>query len=551
MRKINFLLLTIILFSGCKSSDKTEDLTSTDVTKNESAGSTVWQADNGDGTYKNPVLFTDYSDPDVVKVGNDYYMTASSFNCVPGLPILHSKDLVNWQLITYAVDRLQPEEVFDSPQHGNGIWAPSFRYHDGEYYIYYGDPDYGIHMVKASDPKGPWSVPVVVESGKGLIDPCPLWDDDGNVYLVHAFAGSRAGTKSILVVKEMNAEGTKTLDNGVLVFDGHVNHTTVEGPKFYKRNGEYYIFAPAGGVTYGWQLVLRSKHVYGPYIAKVVMHQGNTDINGPHQGGWVETNSGESWFIHFQDRFTYGRVVHLQPMSWNDGWPLIGVDRNDDGIGEPVTNYPKPDVGGEFPVTTIPVSDEFNTPTLGVQWQWHANPQGKWGFSTGYLGFYRLNARVVPEHTKNLWEVPNLMLQKFPGPEFTATTKVNFHLTMNGEKVGLLVMGRDYFYLGIKKQNGINKLIYASCINAEQGEAEQVTEIKELQSDSIYLRVKVDIEGKGRFSFSNDGKVYEDIDKEFISREGKWIGAKVGLFSTAAEFTNNGGYSDIDWFRVE
>lgn len=550
-RFIFYTSLLIIVINACNPTDDLSSVKTIHDNLKDTNSSEIWQSDNGDGTYKNPILFTDYSDPDVVKVGNDYYMTASSFNCVPGLPILYSKDLVNWQLITYAVDRLQPEEVFDRPQHGNGIWAPSIRYHNGEYYIYYGDPDYGIHMVKATDPKGPWSVPVVVESGKGLIDPCPLWDDDGKVYLVHAFAGSRAGTKSILVIKEMNAEGTETLDKGVLVFDGHIDHTTVEGPKFYKRNGEYYIFAPAGGVTNGWQLVLRSKNVYGPYDTKVVMHQGNTDINGPHQGGWVETNSGESWFIHFQDRFAYGRVVHLQPMTWKNGWPLIGVDQNDDGIGEPVTNHPKPDVGGNFPITTIPVSDEFNIPSIGLQWQWHANPQGKWGFPTGHLGFYRLNARLMPEHARNLWDVPNLLLQKFPGQEFTATTKIKFHLNKDGEKIGLLVMGRDYFYLGIERMAGTNKLIYASCRNAEDGEPEQIQDIIELHADSILLQVKVNTEGKGRFTFSLDGEEFKDIDPEFIAREGKWIGAKVGLFSTATEFTNNGGYSDIDWFRVK
>jgi beta-xylosidase len=551
-RIIQYLFLSIlsVVFLSCDSGKKNGS--SSDLF-NESLSDTnpgIWQADNGDGTYKNPILFADYSDPDVVKVGSDYYMTASSFNCIPGLPILHSKDLVNWELIAYAVDRLHPEDEFDSPQHGNGIWAPSIRYHKGEYYIYYGDPDYGIHMVKASNPKGPWAEPILVEAGKGLIDPCPLWDDDGKVYLVHAFAGSRAGTKSILVVKEMNAAGTKTLDRGVLVFDGHEKHVTVEGPKFYKHNNEYYIFAPAGGVTYGWQLVLRSKNIYGPYEAKVVMHQGNTDINGPHQGGWVETNTGESWFIHFQDRFSYGRVVHLQPMTWNEGWPLIGIDQNNDGIGEPVASHKKPDVGGAFPTTGIPVSDEFNTTKIGLQWQWHANVQGKWGFPTGQ-GFYRLNARLVPENTKNLWDVPNLLLQKFPGPEFSATTKITYHLNKDGEKVGLLVMGRDYFYLSVVRQAGVNQLVYGFCKEAEGGEPEIEQIIKELPSDSVFLRVQIDMQGKGKFGYSENGKKYQDLEQVFTAREGKWIGAKVGLFSTAREFTNNGGYSDIDWFRVE
>ncbi|HPF52874.1 MAG TPA: glycoside hydrolase 43 family protein, partial [Draconibacterium sp.] len=263
--------------------------------------SKVWVADNGDGTYKNPILYADYSDPDVVRVGDDFYMTASSFNCVPGLPVLHSKDLVNWQLIGHAIEKLVPEDVYDKPQHGNGIWAPCICYHNNEFYIYYPDPDFGIYMIKAKNAEGPWTDPVLVKAGKGLIDPSPLWDEDGKVYLVHAFAGSRAGIKSVLVVNELNGEGTKAIGENVMVYDGHDTNPTVEGPKFYKRNGYYYIFAPAGGVSTGWQLALRSQNIFGPYEVKTVMTQGNTEINGPHQGAWVTTQTGEDWFIHFQD----------------------------------------------------------------------------------------------------------------------------------------------------------------------------------------------------------------------------------------------------------
>ena len=246
--------------------------------------SKVWVADKGDGTYKNPILHADYSDPDAIRVGDDFYLTASSFNTSPGLPILHSKDLVNWELINYVFLRQKPYDVFDKPQHGGGVWAASIRYHDGEFYIFYPDPDFGIYMTKAKNPAGAWSEPVLIKSGKGWIDPCPLWDDDGNAYLVSAFAGSRAGIKSILIVSKMNTDGTKLLDDGVLVFDGHENQPTIEGPKFYKRNGFYYIFAPAGGVPTGWQLILRSKNIYGHYEEKIVLAQGNTAINGPHQG---------------------------------------------------------------------------------------------------------------------------------------------------------------------------------------------------------------------------------------------------------------------------
>ena len=337
---LTLLLFTTIPFSLIAQQDQPESV----------PVSEVWVADNGDGTYKNPVLYADYSDPDVIRVGNDFYMTASSFNCVPGLPLLHSIDLVNWELIGYALHRLTPEEEFDKPQHGNGVWAPCIRYHNNEFYIFYPDPDHGIFMVKAKEITGPWSEPVVVKAGKGLIDPSPFWDDDGKAYLVHAFAGSRAGIKSVLVVSRMSPDGTSLTGDEVIVFDGHSDNPTVEGPKFYKRNGYYYIFAPAGGVTNGWQLALRSKNIFGPYEAKVVLEQGSTSINGPHQGAWVNTAEGEDWFIHFRDRKAYGRVVYLEPMHWENDWPVIGVDRDGNGSRRTCEFFQKTGYEGEKPI---------------------------------------------------------------------------------------------------------------------------------------------------------------------------------------------------------
>ncbi|HAK76569.1 MAG TPA: glycoside hydrolase, partial [Runella sp.] len=334
--------------------------------------SKVWVSDLGNGTYKNPVIDADYSDPDACRVGNDFYMVASSFDAIPGLPILHSNDLVNWKLIGHALKRQPPFDHFSKTQHGNGVWAPAIRYHKGEFYIYYPDPDFGIYLTKAKNPTGPWSAPLLVEGGKGLIDPCPFWDEDGQAYLAHGWAGSRAGIKSILTIKKMNPEGTAVLDEGIIVYDGHEKDPTIEGPKLYKRNGYYYLFAPAGGVATGWQLVLRSKNVYGPYERKVVMAQGNTAINGPHQGAWVDTPTGEDWFLHFQDKGVYGRVVHLQPMKWVNNWPVIGIDNDGDGNGDPVLSYKKPNVGKTYPIETPVESDEFDSIQLGLQWQWQA-----------------------------------------------------------------------------------------------------------------------------------------------------------------------------------
>src|ERR1044072_2040209 len=331
--------------------------------------SSVWIADNGDGTYKNPIIHADYSDPDAIRVGDDFYMTASSFNAAPGLPILHSKDLVNWRIVGHVFREQTPREIFARPRHGGGVWAAALRCHDGEFYIYYGDPDFGIYLTKAKDPAGLWSEPKLIKKAKGWIDPCPFWDDDGNAYLVHAFAGSRAGIKSILVINKMSADGTQLLDDGVMVFDGHESDPTVEGPKFYKLNGYYYILAPAGGVATGWQLALRSKQIYGPYEKKIVLAQGKSATGGPHQGALVDTPTGEWWFLHFQDKGPYGRVVHLQPAVWKNGFAVIVPDAGGDGTGEPVTRFKKPNVGKTYLIETPQDSDEFDSSGVGLQWQ--------------------------------------------------------------------------------------------------------------------------------------------------------------------------------------
>lgn len=513
--------------------------------------SKAWVADNGDGTYRNPVLYADYSDPDAIRVNDDYYMVASSFNCVPGLPVLHSRDLVNWELIGHALPKQPPLDVFDKVQHGNGVWAPCIRYHRNEFYIYYPDPDFGIYMVKSVSPSGPWSEPVLVQPGKGLIDPSPLWDEDGRAYLVYALAGSRAGVKSILLVSRMNSGGTQLTGSSVMVFDGHKDHPTVEGPKFYKRNGWYYIFAPAGGVVTGWQLVLRSRNIFGPYDSKIVMEQGKSDINGPHQGAWVDTKTGEHWFLNFQDLGAYGRVVHLNPMKWINDWPVIGTDEDGDGKGNPVRSYRKPNVGKSYPLLSPPESDEFNKPELGLQWQWHANYQATWGFPSGNLGFFRLNCIPRPSEASSLWALPNLLLQKFPAPEFTATAKLTFDARFDGEEVGMAVMGMDYGSVSLIRNNA--KLVIRSsyCSQADKAGKEELTDQHPVDSATVYLRVKVEKDAWCSFSYSLDGNTYTNLGKPFKAKPGKWIGAKIGFYAVRNGVINDAGSADIDWFRIE
>ena len=519
--------------------------------------SQVWSPDNGDGTYTNPVINADYSDPDVCvgASGEDYYLTASSFQCSPGLPILHSKDLVNWEIINHAITVQEPREVFDRPAHGMGVWAPSIRYHNGEYFIYWGDPDFGVMMVKTTDPAGLWEKPVCVIPGKGLIDTTPLWDDDGRCYLVSAYANSRARFASIIVVRELSADGTRPVGDPVIVFDGNGgDHHTCEGPKFYKRDGWYWIMCPAGGVETGFQLAMRSRSPFGPYEHKVVLAKGQTDINGPHQGAWVHTKYGEDWFLHFQDKGAYGRVVHLQPVDWTSGWPVMGKK------GEPVTTYQKPRSSSDVVINPAE-SDEFDAPSLGKQWQWQANYNETFGMPTAF-GTMRIFTYQSDEVRRNFFNIPNMLLQKTPADKFTATTKIRVTAKHDGQMGGLIMMGLDYSALIVKRVGRQFQLLQLTCRQADKGKEHAETLIATLKPsledqttykpaihEDIYLRLEVD-NGMLHFSWSQNGKKFTPCGEAFKMREGKWIGAKFGFVAADASDVSERGWVEADWIRV-
>jgi len=514
--------------------------------------SKVWQADQG-RNYQNPIIYADYSDPDVCVGEDGFYMTASSFNCVPGLPILYSTDLVNWTIVGHALQMLVPEEHFNLPQHGNGVWAPAIRYHNNQYYIYWGDPDFGIYMVKTDNPRGQWQEPVLVKAGKGLIDACPLWDEDGRAWLSFAFAGSRRGLKSVLLMTEMTPDGTKAIGQARIIYDGHRDNPTIEGTKLYKYQGRYYIFSPAGGVATGWQEVLRADDPFGPWEAKTVMAQGKTDINGPHQGGWVRTSQGEDWFIHFQDVGEVGRIVHLNPMVWgSDGWPVIGVDSDKDGVGDPVRQYRKP-AGLQSSVCTPQESDEFDQNRLGLQWQWQSNPQPEWYFlDPTQGGRIRLFAADLKGSRQSLWDAANLLLQKFPAADFQATAQVVFSPKPQtlGERGGLVVMGMDYAALSLEMTAEGLQLTERVCQKADRGGKEELVMRRSLPQRNLYLRVSVKNGRECRFAYSLDGRRFTDFGAPFQAREGKWIGAKVGVYCTRETSSNDSGWMDVESFIV-
>lgn len=516
----------------------------------------LWKADLEDGTFKNPILFADYSDPDVIRVGDTYYMTASSFNYTPGLPILISKDLVNWELVNYALTNIDYDK-YKIPQHSKGVWAPAIRYHEGRFYIYYGMPDEGFFMVSTKDPLGKWDEPVLVLEGKGLIDSCPFWDEDGRAYLIHGYAKSRIGFKSYLGIFEMTPDGKKAITEDHLLYNGVETQPTIEGPKVYKRNGYYYIFAPAGGVKTGWQTVLRSKNIYGPYEEKIVMKQGNSITNGPHQGGLVDTVNGDEWFIHFQDKGLYGRITHLQPVIWENDWPVIGINAVD-GCGEPCIIHKKPNTGITEAPASLEASDDFNDSKLNLLWQWLGNWEESFYSLTenpGYLRLYALN----PAEKENavLWEEANVLTQKLVCPYFTATSCIHFDGLSEGNQAGMVMMGGHYAYIAVRVVNGSKKLVFGRAYDGENGSVRE--EMKELTAlsdtaDKVYISF-VMAEGKEgpefKMSYSLNGEDAVKVDTDFMPSDHTWVGSKIGLFANTSQVNNKGGYADFEYIHVK
>ncbi|HEV2293424.1 MAG TPA: glycoside hydrolase 43 family protein [Tepidisphaeraceae bacterium] len=494
-----------------------------------------WTPDQGDGTFRNPVIHADYSDPDVVRDGDDYYLVSSSFNCTPALPILHSRDLVNWTIVNHAVKNL-PDPRYATVQPGQGVWAPSIRKHAGKFWIFFPTPDEGIYVITADDPRGRWSEPHLLAAGKGLIDPCPLWDDDGKAYLVHAYAHSRSGIKHRLRVAPMSPDGSHLIGEGKIVFDQPERHPTCEGPKFYKRAGMYYILAPAGGVATGWQLALRSRNIYGPYEAKVVLAQGSTPINGPHQGALVDTpDTKQWWFVHFQDVGLYGRIVHLQPVRWVDGWPMMGGDHGADGVGEPVLVHRKPAIAGQQPIAIPQTSDEFDENTLGLQWQWNANHADDWASLTARPGHLRL--RSLPDAPQSLQNAPNLLCQKFPARSFSVETEVEL---MPGapRQAGLIIIGKSHAATALEWTDRSRRLLWIveDHIAATEPDVPQ------------RVRLAVDVAHGGRctFRFARPGEAWQRIGDAYQATPGHWIGARVGLFCRG----NADAHADFAHFRM-
>lgn len=555
----------------------------------------MWLADLGNGNYRNPILYADYSDPDAIRVGEDYFMVSSSFSNSPALPILHSKDLVNWKVVNYCLKHI-PEFRYNNPLHGCGVWAPSIRYHEGTYYVCFPMPDEGIYMTTTKDPFGEWSEPVNIRPGAGWIDPCPFWDDDGNAYLVAGVAKSRIGYKSVLHIVRMRPDGMGIFGDEVKIFDGNENdQITIEGPKMYKHNGYYYIFAPAGGVKTGWQTILRSKNPFGPYEYKVVLRQGDSPVNGPHQGAWVDTITGEDWFLHFQDVYAAGRITHLQPMHWENDWPIIGVNKEGNDYGEPVMQYVKPNIGktaeefkdtDKYPVCEPDTTDEFDTDKMMLQWQWNSNYDDSWyvtktdayGKKTPDGSYIRLNA-LASTPLRPVSDYRNLLLQKWPAPEFECVTKMCVNGLENGDYAGIVSLGVEYGAVGIVKnfvEYAIRTVRGTQSFDCEAAYSKEDFKDYPIAKDTfadkektVYLRYTVKRTGtkdtkemalavknvpveEVTLEISFDGKAYEK-QVSFTAKAGRWVGVKNGMFvnhNNEIKNENQGdGFVTADYIR--
>jgi len=485
--------------------------------------------DQMNGTFKNPIINADYSDPDIIRVGGNFYMVCSEFHFM-GMPVLQSTDLVNWRIIGQVYSHLGMSPKYDQMDHyGSGSWAPSLRYHNGKFYVYFCTPDEGLFMSTAVDPAGPWQPLTTVWQGAGWEDPCPFWDDNGKAYLGHSQLG--AGP---IIVHQMSEDGTRLLDQGRKVYEGPV----AEGTKFYKRNGFYYLIIPEGGVGTGYETALRSKEIYGPYERKIILEQGKTNINGPHQGGLVELESGESWFVHFQAVDKLGRVLHLEPVRWENDWPQIGIDQDGNGIGEPVSEYTKPKVKDTGIAGFLQTSDEFDKKKLGLQWQWNHNPVNdhwKVDIPKGYLSLTAIQA------TDNK-KARNTLTQKLMGEQGIISVRMDVSKMEKGQRAGLALIGNYTHEIGVFKTDTGN-IIYAY----NNGKFSFGTVV---DAQNVYLKIVIDLKQKSRLFYSMDGKSFQAIGDECeLSAFNFWKAVRPALFSY--NVIRDGGTALFDWFRYE
>jgi beta-xylosidase len=492
--------------------------------------------------YTNPILYSDYSDPDVIRDGKHFYLVASSFTFSPGLPILQSDDLVHWTIVAHALPRLTMGpgyDLEDTTLYGKGVWAPAIRKHAGRFFLYFPTLTEGILMTSAPAITGPWTRPITVIDQPNLEDPCPFWDDDGSAYLIHSRKG--AGP---LILHRMAADGTHVLDDGKEIVNDPIHLHTLEGPKLYKRNGWYYIFAPYGGVSQGSQAVLRSRSLYGPYENRTVLAQGDTDINGPHQGAYIETSDsdsegsksdGKGWFLHFQSVGAHGRIVRLEPVRWEEDWPIVGNAAPGQTTGTPVASAPMP-VLLTPPSTAHPqTSDDFTSSVLGQQWEWNHNPDDAHWSLTARPGFLRL----IPMHASTFLLAHNTLTQQMQDKDFDLTARCDLSAMQDGTHTGLAMLEAGYSGLEITQVNGLRHLGYFH----------QKETIPGIDIRSTIVELRVSIRGDiASYAYRESGRGdFTPLGPPTPISFSWWKGSRPSLFAWTESATAKDGFIDIDW----
>lgn len=500
-----------------------------------------WTADNGDGTFTNPLLWGDWPDPDVIRVGDTFYMTSTSMHYVPGVPVLSSKDLVNWQMESYAVDRYDEDPRYDM-QGGtlylNGAWASSIRYSNGKFYVAFCTP-YGwgtkvgnFCVCEADSPKGPWHRTVFPDY---LYDPGLFIDDDGRAYVVHG--------QGTLYLTELNADLRSVKGKPVEIwnrrFGGDRKLDTggygMEGSHVYKVNGYYYILCPAGG-TEGWQVCLRSRSLQGPYEHRIVLDDDRSYVgNGLHQGGMVQLENGDWWAIIMQDRGPIGRVPCLLPVKWKDGWPVMGAD------GKDAVVYTKPAVRKQPKRrASVPSSDDFNGKQLGLQWQWNHNPDPTHWSLTERPGYMRLKAQSAT----SIETARNTLTQRVQGPLSVGTVAMELDGLSDGTTAGFGIFEQPYGILAVKQEKGKRTLVMNN-----NGTEEAAVDVP-AGTKRIWLRAyATEHEFTANFSYSFDGKEFAPLGGTFRMGLGlPWTANRFALFCFASPEAKTAGYADFDFF---
>ncbi len=487
-------------------------------------------ADNGNGTYTNPVIPADYPDPDVIRVDDVYYMVSTTMFVFPGVTVLKSRDLVNWEYCSNAVPRFDFSNCYDLDscnRYGHGQWATSLKYHNGKFYLLFITLNEGGFLCSATRAEGPWEVKKLP---KGFYDPGLFFDEDGRIYVAHGY--------SKISITELD-NNFAPVTNDSLVYTGDIRRG-LEGTHVYKINGYYYLYCTYGGPD-GIQVALRSRNIYGPYEQKVVLRDTTRGINfGVHQGALIHTPANEWWTLLFVDSGPFGRFPSLHPVNWVDGWPMVGVD------GKGVTIYRKPKTEKTYPVTSLPTSDEFNSKTLGMQWGWNHNPDSSAWSLAKRPGYLRLATAGI---VSGLREARNTLTQR-PFTHYDQSkstmgiTKMDIAHMKDGDVAGLAVFQDPYAFIAVKQQ-GSRKYI----VMVNNG---QTIDSVSFSGSSVYFRtIASNKSSKALFEYSTDNKTYMQIGNELTMKFSLSIftGNKFCLFNYATKA--KGGYVDVDWFRME